>query len=186
VAPNGSTISVIKMSMTQGDTALANSDSATQGGSTEQIIAALTEVVKFIFSWVILLPIAVIVSGKLLSARLKLSVSSEQIFKIAILRVLIIQATGAEVVLGLTGFIATLAFVGLFGGKPAYYLFRDRFGVDPGQFNSLCVLSSFALVIWTIALSALIALIYWLNSVRHTKRTERDALITKLSQRKRR
>src|SRR5688500_8373310 len=112
----------------------------------------LEKAIKFIFSWVVLMPISVIIGGKLLAQVLKLNVRSTQLFKITIPRLFIIQATDSEVIMGFTGFIITLVLIAVPAGPTAYAMFVKQFGVDPGHFNSLCVLSSFATVMWTFAL----------------------------------
>ena len=112
-----------------------------------------------LFSWAVLMPIAVIVSGKLLAKPIKFSVDSEQSFKISI-KLLNIQATGGEVILGFTGFFITLFGFGTFGGKEIYNLVKDNYGIDPGHFNSLCMFSSFTTVIW----SAAVFLLYYMLS----------------------
>lgn len=109
----------------------------------------LTDAISYIFSWVILMPIAVIVSGKLMAQRLKLVSSSKQLFKIPIPGVLTIQARNDEVILGFAGFLVTLVVVGFIGGPTAYKLMIERFGIDPGHFNSLCVVSAFLTVLWS-------------------------------------
>lgn len=108
-------------------------------------------IIRFVFSWIILMPISVIITGKLLAKPIKFSVTSKQVFQIP-LRILIIQATGGEVVLGFTGFIITLFILGVADGPDAYALVKTNFGIDPGQFNSLCMLSSFITVAWSFAL----------------------------------
>jgi hypothetical protein len=113
--------------------------------SADRSIAAvnwLEPLIKFVFSWVILMPIAVIISGKLLAKPIRLSVTSKQNFEIP-LRILTMRATGGEVVLGFTSFIVMLLLVGVFFGQAAYALVKTNFGIDPGQFNALCMLSSF-------------------------------------------
>jgi len=104
--------------------------------------------VETIFSWVILMPISVIISGKILAKILNFPVDSEQVFKIPI-KILNIEAIGGEVILGFAGFIITLTGMGLIAGQEVYLLVKTNFGIDPGQFNSICMLSSFATVIWT-------------------------------------
>lgn len=114
-------------------------------------LALLATALKFVFSWIILTPIAIIVSGKMLAHRLMLEPGSKQLFSIRIFRILTVEARNEEVVLGLTGFLVTLLVVGAAGGARAYALFREHFGIDPGQFNSLCVISALFLVVWAFA-----------------------------------
>jgi hypothetical protein len=120
--------------------------------TTGQVIEGMTSILKFIFSWVILTPISIIISGKLLAQRMKLGPGSKSLFKISLFGMLTVEATNDEVILGFTGFIITLCIVGFAGGSRAYTFFREHFGLDPGHFNALCVLSAFLLVVWTFIL----------------------------------
>ena len=117
----------------------------------------VSEAAETLFSWAVLMPIAVIVSGKLLAKPIKFSVDSEQSFKISI-KLLNIQATGGEVILGFAGFIITLFGFGTFGGKAIYELVKANYGIDPGHFNSLCMFSSFTTVIW----STIVFMLYYI------------------------
>jgi hypothetical protein len=96
----------------------------------------VADIADTLFSWAVLMPIAVIVSGKLLAKPINFTVDSEQSFKISI-KLLNIQATGGEVILGFTGFFITLFGFGTFGGKEIYALVKDNYGIDPGHFNAL-------------------------------------------------
>jgi uncharacterized membrane-anchored protein len=107
---------------------------------------------KTIFSWVILMPIAVVISGTLLAKCFSLQVETQQRFVIPIPKILHLEATNGEVTLGFAGFIITLLIIGLLGGPTVYSIFRNQFGIDPGQFNSLCIISSFVTVIWSVIL----------------------------------
>jgi hypothetical protein len=111
----------------------------------------LVETLKLIFSWAILMPIAVIVSGKLLAQRFNLRTRTKQLFRIPVIGVFDVQANDDEVILGFSGFITTLFLVSILAGKAVYHLFRVQFGIDPGHFNCLCIFSSFATVVWTLA-----------------------------------
>jgi hypothetical protein len=119
-------------------------------------IDAASTAVKFIFSWVILMPIAVIITGKLLALILKLPVQSKQAFYIRVPPLLTLRADNEEVIWGFIGFFVTLVSMGVIFGKSAYALFKDRFGVDPGHFNALCVFSSLTAVVISVALYLLI------------------------------
>lgn len=121
------------------------SESQNQG----EVAAFLLGVLKIIFSWVVLMPIAVIVSGKLLAQRLSLPTATKQLFRIPISGVLEINARNSEVILGFSGFLTTLFLLAITAGKQIYTLFKFQFGVDPGHFNSLCIFSSFATVVWS-------------------------------------
>jgi len=102
----------------------------------------LTEAVKFVFSWVILLAIGVIVSGKLLSQRLKLRTETGQLFRIPIKGVLTVQATGAEVVLGFTFYLLAVLLLGSTYGSSLQPWVKSHYGIDPGQFNAVGFMSS--------------------------------------------
>ncbi|GAA4468573.1 hypothetical protein [Phytohabitans houttuyneae] len=106
----------------------------------------LEDGLKFVFSWVALMPIAVIVSGKIVGTSLKMPRQTKQMFRIPVPRILNLEARGDEVVFGFAAFFLNFMAIALPAGRPAYNMFVDRFGVDPGQFNSLCILSSFAAV----------------------------------------
>ncbi len=62
----------------------------------------LEKALAFIFSWIILLAIGVIVSGKLISQKLKLEIGNQDFLRIPVVGVLTLKATGAEVVFGFT------------------------------------------------------------------------------------
>jgi len=110
----------------------------------------LESAIKFIFSWVALMPIAVIVSGHFLSQVFRLNRSrNPQFFRIPIPRVIEIRADGDSVLLGFSGFLITLFLVAVLAGKAVYELFKMQFGIDPGQFNALCIFSSLATVLWS-------------------------------------
>lgn len=116
-------------------------------------MSRLFEIVRFIFSWVILTAIAVIVSGKFLAKHLKLQVRSRQQLRIPIPGILLIEATDDEVITGFAGFFATLFLLAIFSGSDARSFLLARFGVDPGgQFDALVVLSSFSTVLWSFVL----------------------------------
>jgi hypothetical protein len=103
----------------------------------------ISDALKFIFSWLVLMPIAIIVSGRLYSRVFYLGGTSRQLFRIHVPPVLDVSATDDEVILGFTGLILCLLFVGLPLGPIAYDLIKRQLGIDPGQFDSLCVFSSF-------------------------------------------
>ncbi|MSQ48574.1 MAG: hypothetical protein EXR78_09385 [Deltaproteobacteria bacterium] len=117
----------------------------------------LTQAVKVIFSWAILMPIAVIVSGKLLSQRFSLSGKYDDQFNIRIPGILRIRSTNQEVILGFAGFLLSLLVLGCVFGAHVYDFVKSHFGVDPGQFNSLCILSSLLTVLWSSTLYVLTA-----------------------------
>jgi hypothetical protein len=107
----------------------------------------LTDGVKLLFSWVILMPIAVIVSGKLITQLLRIPGQRGQSFQIKIPYLIALKAHNDEVILGFTLFIAALATTGFVAGRAVYRIFSAGFGIDPGQFNSLCIFSAFLSVV---------------------------------------
>jgi hypothetical protein len=107
----------------------------------------LTSSVKLVFSWIILMPISVIVSGKLITQLLRIPGQRGQSFQIKIPLLINLRAQNDEVILGITLFIVTLATTGLVAGKAVYQVFSAGFGIDPGQFNALCIFSSFISVL---------------------------------------
>lgn len=147
----------------------------------EELFDFLAESVEFIFSWIILLPICVIISGKYLSRHAKLPVSGTHIFTIKIPRILDIGAQNEEVIVGFTGYIITFLFIGLIFGTDAYILFSDKFGVNPGQWNSLGILSSMTLVAWAFLTHLIVG---YLESRRDRTSEEHDRLIKKLARAK--
>ena len=82
-------------------------------------------------------------------------------------------------VLGFTSFFITFVAVGFLGGKPLYDLFTADFGIYPGQWNGLCILSAFFSVCWT----WLIFLFLLCQYAFRRQNTERDSIIDQLSQR---
>ena len=115
----------------------------TENGSNAEIYES---VIKIVFSWVILMPIAVMVSGKLMAQTVKLSGQHGQLFQISIPKVIKIRANNDEVILGFGLFIVLLAIDGMVAGQVLYRLIVTNFGIDPGHFNALCIFSAFASV----------------------------------------
>ena len=112
----------------------------------ETSLQGIAVIIKFIFSWLILLPIAVIVTGKLLSKPINFGSDSKQILRIP-LKVFEIEANGGEVILGFACLIIVLFLVAMVGGADTYTLVKSNFGIDPGQFHSLCFFSALVSVI---------------------------------------
>ncbi|GAB3411887.1 hypothetical protein [Flindersiella endophytica] len=116
----------------------------------------------FLFSWLGLLVVSVIVSGRILAGVLRLprrtqkdKLRPDSFLGIRLPGLIRLQARGDEVVFGFVALILVLSALGLLSGPAAYAMFVTRFGVDPGQFPALCVLSSFASVVlstllWTL------------------------------------
>jgi hypothetical protein len=113
----------------------------------------ISDAVALIFSWVLLMPISVVVGGKLLAHNLGVPISEvdADFFDIRIPLFIRIRATRSQVILGFTSFIITFLFLGFCAGKVIYEHFKDNFGINPGQWNSLCITSAFSTVAWTFA-----------------------------------
>jgi len=126
------------------------------GGSSLRALAdgqeSLTTAVKFIFSWVILLPIAVIVTGKLLNQRMKLQAGSGQLFRIPVKGVLTIQSTGAEVILGFACYLILMLGIGALVGAHVELWVKQQFGIEPGQFYALGFVTSLGSVALSFAI----------------------------------
>ena len=148
--------------------------------TTDQLIDALVPILKLIFSWIVLMPIAVIVSGQFLGQPLKMNLEKDQRFVIP-LKIFRLEAINSQVTFGFAGFIITLLAIGFSGGLKAYGVFKSEFGIDPGQFNSLCILSSFVTVMWSFALWLIVLLV---RNIRQRSpdpvSVERDRLIEQL------
>jgi len=98
-------------------------------------------VLKFIFSWIVLMAIGVIMTGKLITQRLKLTAGREMIFRIPLV-FFSIEASGAEVVLGFTFYLICVLLLGTVFGSHLDPWVKDHFGVDAGQLNALGFMSS--------------------------------------------
>jgi len=125
----------------------------------EGSIEWIATIIKFVFSWLILLPIAVIVTGKLLSRPINFGADSKQILRIP-LKIFQVEANGGEVILGFACLIIVLFLVAMIGGADVYELVKTNFGIDPGHFHSICFFSSLVSVI----LSAALFIIHYLFS----------------------
>lgn len=145
----------------------------------------IEQAVKFIFSWVILMPIAVIVGGKFLSQVLPQFTGAKQLLRIAVKGIMEVAATDNEVIYGFGGFILTLFIVSVYGGNEVYPLVKSKFGIDPGHFNSLCVFCSFANVVWSFGIfimNTIFVRIYRL--IKGDTSAERDRLLDQIAKKK--
>ena len=105
--------------------------------------------VGFVFSWVVFLPAAVIFSGMFLAAIIPMKGVKKTLFKIPLV-IFKLEAHNDEVVLGFTAFLLVFAFVAFTGGETFYRYTATQFGMDPGQFHTLC----FSSALFTLGLSA--------------------------------
>jgi hypothetical protein len=111
-------------------------------------IEALTPLLSFIFSWILMLPIGVIISGIFLGALVPVPTAVGTRFVIPLL-ILKIEATGGEVVIGFYAYLLTFSLVLVFGGTDLYQYIKVQSSLDPGHFNSLCAASAVLSALWT-------------------------------------
>jgi hypothetical protein len=113
-----------------------------------ELINALTPLLLFIFSWVLMLPIGVIISGIFLGSLLQIATPDDTRFTIP-LYILRIEARTGQVVAGFYAYLLTFVLVVIFGGAALYEFIKRESGLDPGHFNALCVTSSILSALWT-------------------------------------
>lgn len=113
----------------------------------EASVEWIAVVVKFIFSWLIVLPAAAIIAGKLLTKPIPFSTSTKQVLKIP-LKIFNLEATDGEVIVGFAALLITFFFVAMIGGRDVHSIVIMNFGVDPGQFHSIFFFSALLTVIW--------------------------------------
>lgn len=122
-----------------------------------QYIEFVQEFVLAVFSWVILLAVGVIISGKLAARIVRLDFRDEDHFTIN-LRILRIRAAGDEVSLGLAMYVLSFGTCAIFGGSHIYEFFKNRTGLDIGQWNSLSASASFFCIVITVLLTIVFAI----------------------------
>lgn len=120
-------------------------------GQVQHTIDILTTLIAFIFSWVILLPTSIIIAGKFLAAIFPMKGISRTILRIP-LWIFRLEAQNDEVILGFAGFLITFALVAFSGGQAFYKFAALQFGIDPGQFHTLCFSSAIFTVAWSATL----------------------------------
>jgi len=111
-------------------------------------ITVIESALESVFSWLFLASISVITSGWFLAHPISQTMATNQKFVINLI-VLKIQATGSQVILGFGGFIITTLLSGVVAGEWIYEIVKVSFGIDPGQFKSICMFSSFLTVAWS-------------------------------------
>jgi hypothetical protein len=124
------------------------SDAIPKGADVTSAIEVIQQILKFVFSGLVLGYIAIIVTGKLLAHAFPGRRMTGQWLRLP-LYIVNINAENEEVILGMAGFITTLVLVALLGGEVFYAFFVRRIGFDLGQFNTLCTASAFFSVIWS-------------------------------------
>ena len=98
------------------------------------------------FSAVIIAIIAVIISGRFIARFIEFRSNRDDFFSLN-LWIFQIAAHRAEIILGLTFFIIMLLLVGFIGGAALYEMVHVSFGVNLGQFNTLCFISALLLLL---------------------------------------
>jgi len=120
-------------------------------GNLQDQLDNFTSIVGYIFSWAVLLPAAVILSGHFLASVFPMRGVTGIIFKIS-LWFLRLEARNDEVILGLAGFLITFGIVAFSGGEAFYRYAAIQFGINPGQFHTLCFASAIITVAWSVTL----------------------------------
>lgn len=160
---------------------------ATQAAAPPTDYDAVTTAILYIFSWVMLFPIAVIASGYFLDHFLKLDVDPENRFGIQI-PFLHVAARGSAVIFGFTAYILTVMLLAfLLGPDRAVDIMSQRFGITQSdRFTALCLLSS----LWALVGSFLCYLVCCVIRGAQASRpanvlsSERDAIIKELRERR--
>lgn len=110
-------------------------------------IEIFSTLVKLIFSWLVILPAATIIAGKLLTKPIPFSTDTKQLLRIP-LKIFTLEATDGEVIVGFAAQLITFFFVAIIGGKNVHSIVQNNFGVDPGQFHSIFLFSALLTVLW--------------------------------------
>ncbi|HEX8901200.1 hypothetical protein [Vitreimonas sp.] len=142
-------------------------------------LAGVERLLAGLFSWVVLASVSIIISGKLVAARIKLGLKrNNDLFSIPT-PFFQLHAKNEEVTLGLLFFVFSLGLVVSFGGRSAYEFFRQNAGLDIGQWNSLCAIASFLSVVTASACWVLGAFVRSAPIIRNQERDEQIANLKK-------
>ncbi len=119
----------------------------------------------------IVIVIMIILSGVMLSNSFQIPQSTNQ--KLVVnLKILKLQATGSEVVLGLVIYLLVTFLTGLFGGKELTTFINCQFGLTFSQFNSICILGG----VLSLIVSAVVFFIKNLPVIRDSKNLNNQEL----------
>lgn len=121
----------------------------------------VAHVATIFFTGPVLAIIAIVACGKWLGMLFVLPRSSDDEFGPSIPGFLKFKATGQEALLGLTGFALTLIVIGVTARERIGPFVKNDFGLNIGQFVSLCFASSLAilaLAVVTFAMKIIISL----------------------------
>lgn len=147
------------------------------GIQASQMIDVIRDGLVFVLSWIVLTAIAIIISGKLLAKRMPLGFFNDDVFDIN-LGLLKLKSRGDEVSLGFIVFIFHLCVFIIFGGKPIYTFFKTQAGIDIGQWNSLCIVSSFASILLAFIFYAISG---WLKGVPILEPVNRTQMVDRMN-----
>jgi hypothetical protein len=119
--------------------------------------ASLSETVKTVFSWIILVPIAIIFSGIFLKNYLEqkdvsLKYMGFHQFLIVVKPILKLKAIGKEVIYGFSAFLITLFISGITFGHWICKLVNFQFGKDFSKFEANCFFCALLTLTWTFLL----------------------------------
>lgn len=133
--------------------------------------------IQFLFSWVLLTPLSIILSGKLIAKNLILNFDTEQVFviKIPILR---LSAQGDEAIIGFTGYLFVFFIIGMAFGQIATDVFEKNFGLQIGQYNALACISALSFLF----VSVLLLLFFHFGSIfRGHRNNDHNDMIDRIS-----
>ena len=118
--------------------------------------------IRWFLSCFVLEFIAIILSGQLLTQIPAFRISSTKGRHTIRFYTVIVNVTayGDEVIVGISGFIVVLLTMGLLLGRQIPALLTERFGIDLGHFEALCVFSSFVLMFVSFVLKVFYAVTY--------------------------
>lgn len=94
-----------------------------------------------------------------------------------------ITATGDEVIVGIGGFITVLVLCGLIGGGQVPLLLAHNYGLQLAHFESLCIFSSFLLLITSFLLNIVYKTLSYCGK-NNSNPSEYDKTIEKLASKK--
>jgi hypothetical protein len=136
----------------------APADGVTDSG--QWSISAVSDELKFIFSWVALMPISIVVSGKLIAQIPAFKIyyfQGNDEFGLRVPGLMRLVAQKGEVIFGFTIFITEFFSFAMIAGRWVYHTVKIGFGIDLGQFNSLCAFSALSSVVLTWSIFLIVA-----------------------------
>ena len=130
-------------------------------GSTDEIFSAhgLLEYGLPIFSIFVLMPVAVLISGRLMASRILLDQSKSPFVINIDMKIIKIMAQGAEVTWGFIIFILALVFTMAVWGPDAKVYIVSKTGLNIGVWTAYCAVASFSSLIISLFLCAIRSLL---------------------------